>query len=108
MRFMMLMIPEVYQGQKGKSAGGDFTPPADAIEKMMKYNAGLAKAGALIALDGLHPLVNGARVSFGGGTPLVTDGPFVESKEVLGGYWIINVKSKQEAIEWAKKVPAAE
>ena len=105
---MMLMIPGVYQGADGRKAGADFTPPADAVEKMMKYNEALAKAGALISLDGLHPPVTGARVSFRGGKPKVTDGPFTESKEVLGGYWMIQTKSRQEAIDWAKRVPAEE
>jgi hypothetical protein len=106
MRFMMLMIPGVYQGANSEKANADFTPPADAVERMTKYNEQLAKAGALISLDGLHPPVTGARISFKGGKPKVTDGPFAESKEVLGGYWMIQVKSRQEAIEWAKRVPA--
>ena len=105
---MMLMIPAVYQGANGKKAGADFTPPAEAVERMMKYNEALAKAGALIALDGLHPPATGARVSFKGGKPKVLDGPFTESKEVLGGYWMIQAKSRQEAIDWAKRVPADE
>ncbi|MEW5797543.1 MAG: YciI family protein [Bacteroidota bacterium] len=108
MRFMMFMIPAVYQGEQGKKAGADFAPPADAVERMMKYNEELAKAGALIALDGLHPSSMGARVAFKSGKPAVTDGPFTESKEVVGGYWMINVKSKEEAIEWAKRIPAAD
>lgn len=106
MRFMMLMIPNVYQGKNGKNLKGDFAPPADAVEKMERYNEALAKAGALIALDGLHPLTKGARVAFSKGKPTVTDGPYTESKEVLGGYWMIQVKSKQEAVEWARRVPA--
>lgn len=106
MRFMMMMIPGVYQGVQGQKAGKDFAPPKEGVEKMMKFNEDLAKAGALIALDGLHPPVSGARVSFRGGKSTVVDGPFAESKEVLGGYWIIKTKSRQEAIEWAKKVPA--
>ena len=106
MRFMMLMIPGVYQGAEGKNVKPDFAPDVDDVEKMDKYNEELSKAGALISLDGLHPLTKGARVSFAGGKPLVTDGPFTESKEVLGGYWMIQVKSKEEAVEWAKRVPA--
>ncbi len=102
MRFMMLMIPGGYE-----KAAPDTTPPADAVEKMMKYNEELQKAGVLFALDGLHPLSSGARVSCATGKPVVTDGPHIETKEVLGGYWMINVKSKEEAIEWAKKCPAA-
>jgi hypothetical protein len=73
----------------------------------MKYNEALKEAGVLITLDGLHPPSMGARVSFAGGKPLVTDGPFTEAKEVLGGYWMIDVKSRAEAIEWAKKCPAS-
>jgi len=103
---MMLMIPGVYQGAEGKKVKPDFAPDVDDVEKMDKYNEELSKAGALISLDGLHPLTKGARVSFAGGKPLVTDGPFTESKEVLGGYWMIQVKSKEEAVEWAKRVPA--
>ncbi|HXX62699.1 MAG TPA: YciI family protein [Bacteroidota bacterium] len=106
MRFMMLMIPEVYQGAKSKELTKDFAPGAEDVEKMTKYNAELAKAGVLISLDGLHPTLSGARVSFATGRPKVTDGPFTESKEVLGGYWMINVKSRAEAVEWATRVPA--
>src|SRR6266700_2559060 len=109
MKFMMMMIPRVYQPDTpaAERAGEGFAPPADAVAKMMKYNEELTKAGALVALDGLHPLAKGARISFGGGQPMVTDGPFIESKEVIGGYWIIQVKSKDEAVEWARRVPAA-
>ena len=106
MRFMMLMIPRVYQGKEGRKAGADFTPGAEDVEKMMKYNEELAKAGALIALDGLHSPATAARVSYSKGKPTVTDGPFAESKEVLGGYWMIQVKSRLEAVEWARRVPA--
>ena len=105
MRFMMLMIPEVYQGARGKNIAPDFAPSAEDIQEMEKYNEALAKAGALVSLDGLHPPTTAARVSFAGGKPKVTDGPFTESKEVLGGYWLINVKSREEAVEWAKRVP---
>lgn len=108
MRFIMFMIPAVYQGGKGKRTGADHVPPADAVEQMMKYNEELAKAGHLIALDGLHPIEKGARVAFAGGKVSVTDGPFIESKEVFGGYWHVNFKSKEEAIAWAKKIPAAD
>ena len=109
MRFMMFMIPRVYQPDTPASekAGDGFAPPADAVAKMMKFNEELAKAGALVALDGLHPSGKGARVSFPGGKPRVTDGPFIEAKEVIGGYWMINVKSKDEAVEWATRCPAA-
>jgi hypothetical protein len=72
---------------------------------MMKYNESLQKAGVLLALDGLHPPSMGTRVSFEGGKPKVTDGPFAEAKEVVGGYWMIQVKSKEEAVAWATRCP---
>lgn len=103
MRFMMLMIPKGYE-----NAEPGTMPDAKAVEAMMKYNESLQKAGVLLALDGLHPPSMGARVSFSGGKPVVTDGPFAETKEVLGGYWMIDVKSKQEAIEWASRCPAGD
>ena len=103
MRFMMLMIPRGYQ-----TAEPGAMPDAAAVAAMMKYNESLQKSGVLLALDGLHPPSMGARVSFAGGRPKVTDGPFAEVKEVLGGYWIIQVKSKEEAIEWASRCPASE
>jgi hypothetical protein len=102
MRFMMLMIPKGYE-----TAAPDAMPPVEAVKAMMKYNEALKEAGVLITLEGLHPPSAGARVSFAGGTPVVTDGPFIEAKEVIGGYWMIEVKSKEEAIEWAKKCPAS-
>ena len=110
MKYLMMMIPRVYQPDTpaAERAGEGFTPPADAVAKMMKFNEELAKAGALVALDGLHPVATGARVSFNGGKAKVTDGPFIEAKEVVGGYWIIQTKSKEEAVEWARRVPAAE
>jgi hypothetical protein len=100
---MMLVIPKGYE----EAAPGTM-PDAKAVEAMMKYNESLQKAGVLLALDGLHPPSMGARVSFEGGKPAVTDGPFAESKEVVGGYWMIQVKSKEEAIEWAKRCPMAD
>ena len=103
MRFMMLMIPRGYE-----SAQPGTMPSADAVAAMMKYNEELQKAGVLLALDGLHPPSMGARVTFEGGKPRVTDGPFAEAKEVLGGYWIIDVASKQDAIDWAKRCPAGD
>jgi len=103
MRFMMLMIPKGYE----KATPGTM-PDAKAVAAMMKYNESLQKAGVLISLDGLHPPSMGARVSFPGGKPKVTDGPFIETKEVLGGYWMIDVKSKAEAVEWASRCPASE
>ena len=110
MRFMMLMIPRVYQpdAPPGERAEEGFAPSAEDVARMMKFNEELAKAGALIALDGLHPSSKGARVRFARGKPQVTDGPFIETKEVIGGYWIIDVKSKEEAVEWARRCPAAD
>jgi len=102
MRFMMLMIPKGYE-----TAEPGTMPDAKGVEAMMKYNESLQKAGVLLALDGLHPPSMGARVSFAAGKPKVTDGPFAEAKEVLGGYWMIQVKSKAEAIEWASRCPAS-
>jgi len=102
MRFMMLMIPKGYE-----SAAPGTLPEAAAVAAMMKYNDELKKAGVLVALDGLHPPSMGARVSFEGGKPKVTDGPFAEAKEVLGGYWMIDVKSREEAIAWAMRCPAS-
>jgi hypothetical protein len=103
MRFMMLMIPKGYE-----TAAPGAMPDAKAVAAMMKYNESLQKAGVLLALDGLHPPSMGARVSFSGGKPKVTDGPFAEAKEVLGGYWMIQVKSKEEAIEWASRCPGGD
>jgi len=104
MRFMVFMIPGVYQ--PGRKVDPNFTPDAEMVKKMMAFNEDLAKAGAMIALDGLHPLASGARVSFSGGKTVVTDGPYVEAKEVVGGYWMLQFKSKQEAIDWIRKCPA--
>jgi hypothetical protein len=102
-RFMMLMIPKGYESAKPGTM-----PDAKAIAAMMKYNESLQKAGVLLSGEGLHPPSMGARVSFAGGKPKVTDGPFAEAKEVLGGYWMIQVNSREEAIEWAKRCPGSE
>jgi hypothetical protein len=103
MRFMMIMIPKGYE-----SASPGTVPDAKAVAAMMKYNESLQKAGVLLALDGLHRPSMGARVSFAGGKAKVTDGPFAEVKEVVGGYWMIQVKSREEAIEWASRCPGGE
>lgn len=102
MRFMMLMIPKGYE-----AAAPGAMPSAEAVAAMMKYNEALKEAGVLVTLDGLHPPSMGARVSFASGKPVVTDGPFTESKEVIGGYWMIEANSLEEAIAWAKRCPAA-
>jgi len=102
MRFMMLMIPGGYE-----NAAPGTMPDPKAVTAMMKYNEELQKAGVLLALDGLHPPSTGVRVSFKSGKPVVVDGPFAEAKEVVGGYWMIQVKSREEAIEWAKRCPGS-
>jgi hypothetical protein len=102
MRFMMLMIPLGFE-----TAPPDIDLDPARVAAMMKYNEALKDAGVLITLDGLHPPSAGARVSFATGKPVVTDGPFAEAKEVLGGYWMIDVKSREEAIAWATKCPAS-
>ena len=102
MRFMMIMIPDVYS----KPIAPDFVPDMEAMKKMEEYNEELRRAGVLLTLDGLTPPSAGARVSFAGGKPKVTDGPFLGNKEAVGGFWMIRVKSRDEAIEWAKRCPA--
>ena len=101
MRFMMFMLPNI-------PAEGEWMPTAEAVASMSKYNEELQKAGILLALDGLHAQAEGVRVSFSGGKKTVTDGPFTEAKEMIGGYWIIDVKSKEEAVEWASRCPGEE
>jgi hypothetical protein len=100
MRYMMIMIPNVTEE--------NWTPDAEAVAEMTKYNQELAKAGILLGADGLHPTSEGARVSFSGGSPSVSDGPFTEAKELIGGYWLIQAHSKAEAIEWASRCPGAD
>lgn len=98
MRFMMFMYPEISEA--------DWNPSAEDVAEMTRYNEELRKAGMLLALDGLHPPAEGASVSFDcEGVKAVTDGPFAEAKEVVGGYWIIQARSKDEAVEWAKRCP---
>lgn len=100
MRFMMMVIPKGYE-----SAAPDAVAGVETVEKMMEYNKALQKAGVLLALDGLFPPSTGARVSYADGRATVTDGPFAEAKEVIGGHWIIQVRSREGAIEWAKRAP---
>jgi hypothetical protein len=104
MRFMLLMIPKGYE----TAAPGTVPDDVAAVEAMMNYNRSLQEAGVLISCEGLHPPSMGARVSFKGGKPRVTDGPFTEAKEVLGGYWVIDVPSRAAAIEWATRCPAGD
>jgi len=100
MRFMMIVIPKGYE-----TAAADVVPSAEAVAKMMEYNKSLQKAGVLLGLDGLFPPSTGARVAYTDGKATVTDGPFSEAKEAIGGYWIIQVRSREEAIEWARRAP---
>src|SRR5262245_30327615 len=102
MRFMILIHP----GNKKYEAGA--MPDPKMISAMMRFNEELSKAGILLGLDGLQPSSKGARVRFTSGKPVVSDGPFTESKELVGGYWIWQVRSKEEAIEWARRCPAEE
>ncbi|WP_354641104.1 YciI family protein [Kitasatospora camelliae] len=101
MRFMMLVkaTPE--------SEAAEVMPGPEVFEAMHRYNKELIKAGVLLAADGLLPSSQGFRVAFhgSGGSPTVTDGPFTETKELLAGYWVIDVSSREEAEEWAKRVP---
>jgi hypothetical protein len=105
MQFMILMIPSVYRDNK--ELGPDF-PDAKAMEKMGKFNEELAKSVNVLSLNGLHPLTKGARLSFSKGKATVTDGPFIETKEVLGGYWMVEAKSREELVELMKGCPAEE
>jgi len=95
---MMFMYPEL--------AEEDWNPTADDVAEMSRYNEELRKAGMLLSLDGLHPPAEGGRVRFDStGGKTVTDGPFAEAREVVGGYWLIEARSKEEALEWASRVP---
>lgn len=98
MRFMM-----VVKADANSEAGA--MPSEQELTEMGKYNEELVKAGVMLAGDGLHPSSKGARVKFSGKKATVTDGPFTEAKELIAGFWIIDVKSKEEAVEWARRVP---
>jgi hypothetical protein len=101
MRFMILVKP-------GEDYEAGRMPSEDELRAMGKFNEELVKAGVMLAGEGLHPSSKGARVRYGGGTPTVIDGPFTEAKEIVGGYWVWQVKSKEEAIEWLKRAPFAD
>jgi hypothetical protein len=105
-QFMMLMIPDVYRGNRKFDRG--FVPDAKKIEEMTRFNEELGRAVKILSLNGLHPLYMGARVSFGKGKPMVTDGPSIEAKDVLGGYWLVEANSKEEIVKWAQRCPADE
>ncbi len=104
MRFMLLMIPKGYETAEPGTMPEDMA----ALEAMMAYNRSLSEAGILRAGEGLHPPSMGARISFKNRKPTITDGPFAEAKEVLGGFWIIEVASREEAIAWAARCPGAD
>jgi len=106
MKFMMLMIPAVYQGSK--KVGPNFVPDTKKMEAMGRFNDQMSKALKIESLNGLHPVTAGARVSFGKGKATVTDGPSIETKEVLGGYWLVEAKSKDDVLKWAQRCPADE
>ena len=99
MRFMMIV-----KANEDSEAG--VMPSEELIAAMTKYNEELVKAGVLLDLSGLQPSSKGARIKFSGGKRTVIDGPFAETKELIAGYWLIQVKSREEAIEWARRVPA--
>jgi hypothetical protein len=104
MQYMMLMIPTVYRDNKMTDEG--FVPELKDMEEMGRFNEELGKAVKILSLNGLHPLHSGARVSFSPGKATVTDGPYVEAKEVLGGYWLVEADSKDELVKWAQRCPA--
>jgi hypothetical protein len=108
MRFLMMMIPRGYQPDTPASERQEegYVPTLEEMAPMGRFNDEMEAAGVLLTVDGLHPLSRGARVAFAQGNATVTDGPFIETKEVIGGFWIIRVKSKQEALEWARRCPA--
>jgi hypothetical protein len=101
MRFMLLVFPKGYETATPAEAMAD----AKHLAEMNQFNESLARAGVLLSLDGLRPPAEGVRIHFTDRKPKVIDGPFAEAKECVGGYWMIQVKSPEEAIEWAKRAP---
>ena len=98
MRFVMLV-----KADERSEAG--VLPTEQELAEMGKFNEELVKAGMMLAGEGLHPSSKGVRVRFSGGKPVVTDGPFAETKELVAGFWVIKAKSREEAIEWARRIP---
>jgi hypothetical protein len=96
---VMVLIKATEQSEAGEM------PSQEMLEQMMAYNEEIVKAGVLIGGDGLHPSSKGVRVAFSGSDRKVIDGPFAETKELLAGYWVWQVKSLEEAIEWVKRIP---
>jgi hypothetical protein len=95
----------IVKANKESEAGG--LPPAEAVAEMNKFNDELSRNGVMLAADGLYPSSKGKRVRFSGSKPTVIDGPFAETKELIAGYWIWQVKSVEEAVEWLKRAPFA-
>jgi hypothetical protein len=110
MRFLVFMIPAVYQPKDGKQQNPDFKQDPKKMARMMaamgRFNDEVQKATKVHSIDGLAPLAKGARLAFAGGKPTVTDGPAIDSKEVVGGYWLIDAKNKQQVVDWWKRCPA--
>jgi hypothetical protein len=102
MRFLVMVKPPTAAYESG------MMPSPELVANMGAFNAELVKAGVLLAAEGLHPSSKGARSSFAGGKPTVSDGPFAETKELVGGFWLIQVKSKEEAISWMRRAPFGE
>ena len=100
MRFMMVIFRDNYASDKPAEI-----EDREAFYEMGRYNDQLKKAGILLAMDGLTPPSMGARLTYKNGKPKITDGPFPEAKEVIAGYWMIEVKSREEALEWASRIP---
>jgi hypothetical protein len=101
MRFMMIV-------KANPLSESGALPDEEMLARMARYNEELVKAGVLLDLAGLHPSSKGARVRYSGKTRTVLDGPFAETKELIAGYWVIQVKSREEAVEWARRIPAEE
>ena len=104
MQFMIMMIPAVYRDNK--KLDKKFVPDPKELQEMGRFNEELSKQVKLLSLNGLHPLSTGARVSFSKGKTTVTDGPFVETKEILGGYWMVEADSKEQLVKLMQKCPA--
>ena len=98
MRFIVLV-----KATKESETGAP--PDRKMLTEMGKFNEQLAKAGTILAAEGLHPSSKGTRIKYSGGKPIVTDGPFAETKELVAGFWILQMKSKEEVIEWMKRAP---
>jgi hypothetical protein len=101
MRFMVMV-------KSDERAESGLMPTEDELAAMSRYNEEMVKAGVLLAGEGLHPTAKGARIKFEAGRPSVIDGPFAEAKELIAGFWLIDVKSKDEAIEWMKRMPCTD